>query len=68
VLGNALELTGLKFSVLALGNSTFDQFCKCGRDFDAALERCGAVRIYPRIDCDADYETAAQGWIARRAF
>ncbi|MGH7926813.1 MAG: flavodoxin domain-containing protein [Candidatus Binatia bacterium] len=50
--GNCLDLRGLKFSVLALGNSTFDQFCKCGRDFDTALERQGATRLYPRVDCD----------------
>jgi sulfite reductase (NADPH) flavoprotein alpha-component len=36
---DGLNLRGMKFSVLALGNSTYDHFCKCGRDLDAALER-----------------------------
>ena len=40
--GNGLDLRGVRFSVLALGNTTYDHFCKCGRDFDAALERHGA--------------------------
>jgi sulfite reductase (NADPH) flavoprotein alpha-component len=61
--GNGLDLSGVKFSVLALGNTTYDHFCKCGRDFDAALERHGGMRIHPRADCDADYDTPAKHWL-----
>ena len=61
--GNGLNLSGVKFSVLALGNTTYDHFCKCGRDFDAALERHGATRIYRRVDCDVDYHDPAEQWI-----
>ena len=60
--GNGLDLRGVRFSVLALGNTTYDQFCKCGRDFDIALERHGAIRIYPRVDCDVDYDAPAKKW------
>ena len=52
-----------RFSVLALGNTTYDQFCKCGREFDAALERHGGIRIYPRVDCDVDYDAPAKHWL-----
>jgi uncharacterized iron-regulated membrane protein/flavodoxin len=62
VRGNGLDLRGVKFSVLALGNTTYDQFCKCGRDLDAALERHGGIRLYPRIDCDAEYDVPAKHW------
>lgn len=62
VRGNGLDLRGVHYSVLALGNTTYDQFCKCGRDFDAALERHGARRIYPRVDCDVDYDAPARLW------
>jgi sulfite reductase (NADPH) flavoprotein alpha-component len=61
--GNGLDLCGVKYSVLALGNTTFDHFCKCGRDFDAALERHGATRIYQRVDCDVDYNAPAKQWL-----
>jgi sulfite reductase (NADPH) flavoprotein alpha-component len=61
--GNGLDLCGVKYSVLALGNTTFDHFCKCGRDFDAALECHGATRIYPRVDCDVDYDAPAKEWL-----
>ena len=61
--GNGLDLSGVKYSVLALGNTTYDHFCKCGRELDAALERHGAMRIYPRVDCDVDYDDPAGRWI-----
>jgi sulfite reductase (NADPH) flavoprotein alpha-component len=61
--GNGLDLRGVKFSVLALGNTTYDHFCKCGREFDAALERHGATRIHARVDCDVDYEGPAKHWL-----
>ena len=61
--GNSLDLRGVKYSVLALGNTTYDHFCKCGRELDAALERHGAVRLYPRVDCDVDYDDPAGRWI-----
>ncbi|HEY6365858.1 MAG TPA: sulfite reductase [NADPH] flavoprotein alpha-component, partial [Candidatus Binatia bacterium] len=35
----------------------------CGREFDLALERHGATRFYPRVDCDVDYEAPAKRWI-----
>jgi sulfite reductase (NADPH) flavoprotein alpha-component len=61
--GNGLDLSGVKYSVLALGNTTYDHFCKCGREFDAALERHGAIRIHPRVDCDVDYDTPSKHWL-----
>jgi uncharacterized iron-regulated membrane protein/flavodoxin len=63
VQGNGLDLSGVKFSVLALGNTTYDHFCKCGREFDAALERHGGIRIHPRVDCDVDYDAPAKHWL-----
>jgi uncharacterized iron-regulated membrane protein/flavodoxin len=63
VQGKDLDLRGVEYSVLALGNMTFDHFCKCGRDFDAALERHGATRIFPRVDCDVDYDAPAAYWL-----
>jgi uncharacterized iron-regulated membrane protein/flavodoxin len=61
--GEGLDLSGLRFSVLGLGNTTFDYFCRCGKELDKALERHGASRIYPRVDCDVDYELSAEDWL-----
>lgn len=51
------------FSVLALGDSSYEYFCQTGRDFDARLAALGANRVYPRTDCDVDFEDAAAAWI-----
>ncbi len=58
-----LDLSNLKFSVLALGDTDYVQFCECGRAFDEALEKQGATRIAPRVDCDVDFEEPAAQWI-----
>jgi sulfite reductase (NADPH) flavoprotein alpha-component len=57
------RLDGLRYSVLALGDSSYEHFCKTGRDFDLRLEALGAERVHPRIDCDVDYDDAAAQWI-----
>jgi sulfite reductase (NADPH) flavoprotein alpha-component len=62
--GPKLNLSGLEFSVLALGNTTFDHFCRCGKEIDSALERHGATRIYPRFDCDVDYDAPSKRWLS----
>jgi sulfite reductase (NADPH) flavoprotein alpha-component len=56
-------LDGTRFSVLALGDSSYEHFCKTGRDIDGRLADLGASRLLPRVDCDVDYEEAAEEWI-----
>lgn len=57
-----IDLSHVRFSVLALGDSTYADFCKSGRVLDEAFERLGASRIAPRVDCDLDFEDDAAEW------
>lgn len=58
----APNLAGLKYSVLALGDSSYIDFCETGRDFDRRLADLGAERLAPVLECDLDYESAATNW------
>ncbi|HWA25935.1 MAG TPA: sulfite reductase subunit alpha [Lacunisphaera sp.] len=56
-------LTSVRFSVCSLGDTNYAQFCQCGKDFDAQLERLGASRVAPRTDCDLDYDASFTKWL-----
>ena len=60
----APKLAGLKYSVLALGDSSYINFCETGREFDARLSELGASRVAPLTECDLDYEQPAHAWSA----
>lgn len=55
----------LKYSVLALGDSAYPQFCKTGEDVDARLHGFGAKRLVPLQKCDVDYESDAEEWFTQ---
>jgi len=60
---NVPSLGHTRFSVLALGDSHYAKFCQFGRDVDARLEKLGASRIYPRMDCDLEFEEPFARWL-----
>lgn len=59
----APKLEDLRFSVLALGDSSYEFFCQTGKEFDQRLEELGGKRISPRVDCDLDYDEPAAEWL-----
>ncbi|HZF01736.1 MAG TPA: sulfite reductase subunit alpha [Methylomirabilota bacterium] len=58
----AKSLSHLNYSVLALGDTNYENFCAAGKKIDARLEQLGAKRIHPLDDCDLDYEAKAKNW------
>ncbi|MFJ7993217.1 assimilatory sulfite reductase (NADPH) flavoprotein subunit [Peribacillus frigoritolerans] len=59
----APSLEGLRYSVLALGDSSYEFFCETGKQFDKRLEALGGTRLFPRMDCDLDYDEPASEWL-----
>lgn len=59
---SAPKLKGTRFSVLGLGDTSYEEFCKMGKDFDRRLESLGAERIHDRVDCDVDFDDEFASW------
>jgi sulfite reductase (NADPH) flavoprotein alpha-component len=62
---NELALANIKYSVLALGDTSYPLFCKTGEDVDARFEKFGAQRVIPLQKCDIDYEEDALAWFEK---
>ncbi len=60
---SAPKLQGLKYSVLALGDSSYEQFCVTGAQLDERFASLGAQRLAPRQDCDVDFAEPAKRWM-----
>ncbi|MEX6363963.1 assimilatory sulfite reductase (NADPH) flavoprotein subunit [Staphylococcus saprophyticus] len=59
----APKLENVRFSVLALGDESYEYFCQTGKDFDAQLLELGAERLADRQDCDLDFDDLAEKWM-----
>ena len=61
--GNGVALKNLKYSVLALGDTSYPLFCKAGEDVDTQLQKLGGERLVPVQKCDTDYAPDAEAWL-----
>jgi sulfite reductase (NADPH) flavoprotein alpha-component len=61
---SAPDLSGLNFSVLGLGDSSYPDFCQCSKEFDARLEALGAKRLAAMVEVDGDPDKLFPEWIA----
>jgi sulfite reductase (NADPH) flavoprotein alpha-component len=60
----APNLEGLHFAVCGLGDSSYEFYCKTGKDFDLRLEELGGKRLLDRVDLDVDFDDGASKWIS----
>jgi sulfite reductase (NADPH) flavoprotein alpha-component len=58
-----VALVNVRYSVCALGDTSYEKFCQTGKDIDARLEGLGAARVSARQDCDVDYEEVYTAWL-----
>ena len=59
---NGFKLEKLKYSVLALGDTSYPLFCKTGEEVDEQFSKLGGSRIAPIQKCDVEYEEEANSW------
>jgi sulfite reductase (NADPH) flavoprotein alpha-component len=52
-----------RFSVLALGDRAYVNFCSTGRIFDERFAALGGRRLAPVLELDVDYAAPASAWI-----
>jgi sulfite reductase (NADPH) flavoprotein alpha-component len=62
---NGFKLDKLKYSVLALGDTSYPLFCKTGEDVDEQLEKLGGSRIVAIQKCDVEYDEDAHQWFEK---
>ncbi len=56
------SLAGVNFSVCAIGDTSYDEFCQAGIDWDEKFASLGANRVHPIQLCDVDHEPEWQKW------
>ncbi|MHC5351744.1 PepSY domain-containing protein [Metapseudomonas furukawaii] len=67
VLGQASQLAGLSYAVLALGDRQYEQFCGFGRRLQAWLQGQGAKALFDPVEVDNADQQALQHWQQRLA-
>jgi succinate dehydrogenase/fumarate reductase-like Fe-S protein len=62
---NSPSLSGVNFSICAIGDTAYDEFCKAGTDWDDKYESLGASRVHQIQLCDVDFEPPFVTWVAQ---
>lgn len=60
---NGPALGGVHFSVCAIGDTSYDEFCKAGHDWNDKIAALGGTEAYPIQECDVDFEPPWKIWV-----
>lgn len=58
-----INLNHLSYSICALGDSSYKEFCWAGKVLDHRFAELGAKSFYKRTDCDENFSNDAVLWI-----
>ena len=58
-----LQLRALKYAVVGLGDTAYDEFCAAAKRIDRRLEALGAKRVRVRKDLDVHESAIGRDWI-----
>lgn len=53
----------VSYSVCAIGDTSYDEFCKAGLDWDEKLASLSAKRVHDIVLCDVDFDAPWQVWV-----
>lgn len=56
------DLSGVKYSICGLGDTSYVDFCEIAKKYDARIEELGGTRVLDRVDLDVDFEDGAAAW------
>lgn len=62
---SGVRLEKTRFSVCALGDTSYEDFCEIGKQMDARLEAMGAERLVDRQDCDVEFDEPHAAWLEK---
>lgn len=60
---NGPVLANTHFTICAIGDSSYDEFCKAGHDWNGKLASLGGHEAFPIKECDVDFEPPWQEWV-----
>ena len=63
----ATALTTLRYGLLALGDSSYANYCGFGRRLDEWLRSSGATSLFPRIEVDRAASAPLEAWLHQLA-
>jgi sulfite reductase (NADPH) flavoprotein alpha-component len=59
---SAPRLDNLRYAVFALGDTSYEHFCKFGADLDARFYALGGTRLCPRVDAGVEVDEPFEQW------
>lgn len=60
--GKAGELPNMEYAMIALGDTSYDEFCGCGRKMEGYFTKAGAKKIMDCLELDTFYDDEIAEW------